>query len=191
MKVFKYIFAILFLVFSLNSAGLCQNNPHSGAAVFPAGTLLKGVLQNRLSSLNSKIGDKVYLLIPFDVKIGEITYIPKKSLLIGQVLQTQKAREGKNGFVQINFEYLELPDGWGTDISAHVWSFDGRGIIGGEITRRVSYRKIPHYTETTGVIVQLIESGSRAMGKEKVISAGTEFIIVLDNDLAIKPESNL
>lgn len=196
MKIFKYILTALFVVFALNSAGFAQvfsfeKNPNLKTITLSAGTLIKGVLKNQLSSTNSKMGDKVYLLIPFNVKIGEVTCIPKKSLLIGQVIQVQKSQQGKNGFVQIKFESLQFPDGWGTPISAHIWSSNGQGLIGGEITKRVSYKKIPHYTSDSGTIAQLVESGPRAMGQETFINAGTEFIIVLDNDLEIIHNSNL
>jgi len=196
MKIFKYILTALIVVFALNSVGFAQvfsfeKNPNLNNITLSSGTLLKGVLQNQLSSTNSKMGDKVYLLIPFDVKIGEDTCIPQKSMLIGQVIQVQKAKQGKNGFIQIKFEYLRFPDGWGTDLSAHIWSSDGQGLIGGETTKRVSYKKVPHYTSETGIIAQLVETGPRAMGQEKFIKAGTEFIIVLDNDLDVIHNSNL
>ncbi|HBG49545.1 MAG TPA: hypothetical protein DDW90_08605 [Cyanobacteria bacterium UBA9971] len=190
-RAFKYIFAVMVMVFSLNSAGFAQvfsfeKNPNLRYATFPSGTLFKGALQNQLSSANSKMGDKVYLLIPSEVKIGENTCIPKKSILIGQVIQAQKAQPGKNGFVQIKFEAIKFPDGWGTQLSAHVWSDNGSGIIGGETTKMVSYKKVPHYMQDVGTVVQLVQSGQRAMGQEKFLPAGTEFVIVLDNDLEVK-----
>jgi len=196
MKILKYIFIISLTVFSINSAGFAQvfsfeKNPNLKNVTFPAGTLLKGSLQNQLSSTKNKMGDKIHLLIPFNVKIGEDTFIPARTLIIGQVIQTQKAQQGKNGFVQIKFEYMKFPDGWGTPISAHIWSSNGQGIIGGETTKRVSYKKIPHYTSETGIIAQLIETGKRAMGQEIFINAGSEFIIVLDNDLEITHNLNL
>ncbi len=196
MKIFKYLFMSLILCFILNSAGFCQmfsfeKTKSSRLVVFPAGTFFKGVLQNDLSSSKSKIGDKVYLLIPFDVKIGKVTCIPKKSMIIGQVIQVQKAKQGKNGFIQTKFEYIKFPDGWGTQLSARLWSSDGKGIIGGETTKRTAYRKMPHYIDNMGAVVQLIESGPRSMGQEKNISAGSEFVIVLDTDLEIAPNVDL
>jgi hypothetical protein len=176
--------------FALNSGALSQmfsfeKSPNLDIATFPAGTLFKGRLQNQLSSASNKIGDQVYLLIPFDIKIGKITYIPKKSMVIGQVIQAQKAKQGKNGYIQLKFEYIKFPDGWGTPLSAYVWSETGGGILGGEITKKVSFKKIPHYMSDIGTVVQLVETGQRAMGQEKIIPSGTEFIIVLDNDLEI------
>jgi len=190
-KSLKYIFAVMVVILSLNSAGFAQmfsfeKNPNVRMATFPSGTLFRGVLQNQLSSANSKMGDNVYLIIPFDVKIGENTCLPKKSLMIGQVIQVQKAKPGKNGFIQIKFEAIKFPDGWGTQLSAHVWNSGGSGIIGGETTKMVSYKKVPHYIQDSGTVVQLVETGQRAMGQEKYLPAGTEFVIVLDNDLEVK-----
>jgi len=196
MKVLKYIFVALMLVFSLNSAGFAQmfsfeKNPHQGTATFPAGTFLKGILKNQLSSAENRVGDKVYLLIPFNVKIGKITCIPKNSLITGHVTQVQKAQQGRNGFVQVKFDYIKFPDGWGTSISAHVWNREGKGNIGGESTKKVTYKKIPHYIENIGIVAQLVETGPGVMGQDKLIPEGSEFIIVLDNDLEVKPNPNL
>jgi hypothetical protein len=124
--------------------------------------------------------------MPSDVKFGKITCIPKKSLIIGQVIQVQKAKVGKNGLLQLKFEAIQFPDGWSTQLSAHVWNRDGQGVIGGETTKRVNYRKVPHYVEDMGIFAQLVETGSRAMGKGRFIPVGAECIIVLDNDLEIK-----
>lgn len=193
MKFLKYIFAALFVFFLFNSAGFCrvsnfEKNPNPHTVTFSAGTLLQGILQEQLSSANNSVGDKVYLLMPSDIKIGKITCIPKKSIITGQIIQAQKAREGKNGFIQIRFDSIEFPDGWGTQLLAHVWNNEATGVIGGETTKRSTYRKIPHYIESMGIIAQLIETGPRITGKEKFIPAGTEFVIVLDNDLKVVPD---
>ena len=190
-KSLKYIFATLVVIFSLNSAGQAQvfnfeKNPNLSTVTFPAGTLLKGALQNELSSEKAAVGDIVYLLIPFSVKIGEATCIPKKSLLIGQIIQAQKAQIGRNGFLQIKFDYIKFPDGWGTPLSAHIWSGKGDGVIGGELTKRTAYKKVPHYMQNLGIIAQLVETGQRSLGKERFIPVGAECIIVLDNDLEVK-----
>lgn len=196
MKIFKYIFTALVVIFSLNSAGFAQmfsfeKNPNIKSATFTAGTLFKGVLQNKISSADSNIGDKVYVLIPFNVKIGEVTCIPKRSMVTGQIIQAQKAQQGKNGFIQIKFDSIQFPDGWGTQLSGHVWNGGGNGIIGGETTKRIDYRKTPHYIANVGAVVQLVETGKRAMGQEKSLPIGTELIIVLDNDLNVMNNLNL
>ena len=185
MKTFKYILVALFVVFSINSAGFAQVHPNTNTATFPAGTFLKGSLQNQLSSAINAVGDKVYLLIPSNVKIGEVACIPEKSMVIGEIIQLQKAKQGRNGFIQIKFESIVFPDGWGTQLLAHIWDSEGKGILGGELTKKIDHRQIPHYTECMGTIVQLVEIGDRAMGAEKVVPAGTEFVIVLDNDLEV------
>lgn len=196
MKIIKNIAIFLTLFFILNLPVFAQvfsfeKQPNDNTATFPAGTLFKGVLQNRLSSAKSKVGDKVYLILPFDVKIGEITCIPAKSLVVGQVIDAQKAKEGRNGSIQVKFEKIMFPDGWTTKLAARLWDRTGQGIIGGEVTHRAAYKKVPHYMEDIGTVAQLVETGPRTMGREKVINPGTEFIIVLDDDLEVVTKSNL
>lgn len=190
-KFLKYFLTIFVIFFGMNSAGFAQvfdfeENPNLSTVVFPAGTLFKGKIQNELSSDKIVIGNRVYFLIPFNVKIGKITCIPKNSLVTGKVIQAQKAQPGRNGSIQIKFDEIQFPDGWKTQLSAHVWSQGEQGIIGGELTKRTLYKKVPHYIEDIGIVVALKETGERAMGQEKYIPAGTECIIVLDNDLKVK-----
>lgn len=187
----KHIFILfaLSLLFLLNSAGFCQvfkfeKNPREHIATFPAGTFFKGVLQNEISSEKNGVGDKVYMIIPFDVKIGEVTCIPAQTLIIGEIIQIQKAQEGKNGFVQIKFDQMVFPDGTGTQMSGHIWS-GNKGILGGETTKRIAYKKVPHYIEDIGIVAKLVETGDRAMGKNKILPVGTECVVVLDNALKV------
>ncbi len=191
-KANKYIlFFALILFFSIKLAGLAQvfsfeTKQNLSTAIFPAGALFKGIIQNEVSSDSSHVGDKVYLLIPFDIKIGKITCIPKKSVVAGEVIRVEKAQQGRNGLLQIKFDYIKFSDGWGTKLTAHIWNHQGDGVIGGEPTRKNDYKKVVHYIEDIGAVVQLVETGSRIMGKEKFIKVGTEIIIVLDNNLEVR-----
>jgi len=190
-KIIKYILAVFVIFFSINTAGFAQvfnfeKNPNLSNIVFPAGTLLKGRLQNELSSGKLVIGSIVCFSIPFDVKIGKITGIPKDTLIIGQVIQVQKAQTGRNGLIQIKFDEIQFPDGRETQLSAHIWNRGEQGILGGEVTKRTSYKKVPHYIQDIGIVTSIVETGQRAQGKEKYLPAGTECIIVLDDDLQVR-----
>lgn len=192
MKNYKIILVIIFaLYFLTNQACFAQvfsfeTKQTSSTAVFPAGALLKGTILNQMSSVSSKIGDEVYFLIPFDVKIGKITCIPKKSLITGHVINVERAKPGRNGLVQIKFEHIKFPDGWGAPLVARIWTEQRDGIIGGEATKRNDLKKVVHYIEDIGAVAQLVETGERVMGQEKIIKAGTELVIVLDNNLEVK-----
>lgn len=191
MKYLKYIFASLIIFFSITTTGFCQifsfeKNPYENSVVLPAGTLFRGILKTELSSEKNVVGDPVYVVLPFNIKMGKYTCIPKQTLLVGEVIQVQKAQKGRNGLLQIKFDGIRFPDGTGSQLSAHIWNRDNKGIIGGEVTNRTSYKKMPHYIEDVGTIAQVIETGERAMGKEKRIPSGIECIIVLDNDLEVK-----
>jgi len=190
MKSLKIIFLTLITSLSLGLAGNCQmfsfeQSSYQKRASFPAGSFLKGYLQNQLSSNKNKVGDPVYAIISYDVKIGKITCIPKNTLLTGHVTQISPPVEGRNGYIQVKFDYITFPDGWGTSLSGHVWNTTGKGMIGGEATKKTLYRKIPHYVENVGTFVQLVEVGQGEMGKETVVTQNTEFIIVLDSDLNV------
>jgi len=195
MKLLKTIFLTLIITLFFGMAGNCQmfsfeQSSYQKKATFSAGTFLKGFLQNQLSSSENKVGDSVYVIIPYGVKIGKITCIPKNTLITGHITQVGKPVTGYNGYIQVKFDYITFPDGWGTTFSGHVWNLGGKGILGGEATNKTLYRKIPHYMENVGTVVQLVAVGQGAMGKETTVEKNTEFIIVLDSDLNVTVNLN-
>lgn len=190
-KFIKYFLAVFVIFFSVNLQGFAQifnfeKNPNLSTVTFPAGTLFRGRIQNELNSGKVVIGDMVYFVIPFNVKMGKVTCIPKDALVTGRVVQVQKAKPGRNGLLQIKFDEIQFPDGWKTEFSAHIWTRDNQGIIGGELTKKTSLRKVPHYIEGIGTVASTVQVGQRAPGKEKKLPAGTECVIVLDKDLHVK-----
>jgi len=190
MQNLKYILITFFMIFLIMPANAAQvfsvsTKQNMKTANFPAGALLKGKILNNLSSTESRTGDVVYTQLVSDIKLGKTTCIPKKTLLSGEVIRVDKAKQGRNGIVQVKYNYMKFPDGWGTPFSGRIWTQQGDGIVGGEPTKRSTYRRVPHYIEGIGSVVQLVETGNRVMGKEKFVKIGTEIIIVLDNNLEL------
>jgi len=187
----KYLFFIIFIpillfILSINSHVRADNSLDGTYNVnFPAGTMFKGILPHNLSTAYNNVNDKVELIIPVDIQIGDVICIPKDSKLIGSIIRLGRAQQGKNGFFEIVFNSLKLPDNQELNILAHVWTKDGTGVFGGEFTDRVGYKKVPHSILGIGSVVQLIPDGPRKMGKDTEILTGSEWILVLDKELKI------
>ncbi len=163
-----------------------ETGPDINIATFPRGTMIKAEIQETVSTKENQVGDPVRFIVVSDMTIGKATCIPKESFIYGKVVRLEHARQGRDGFFQILADKIVFPDGWHTPMVGKIWTKDGTGVIGGEITQMAEYRKIPHHIERIGPVVQLVKTGEREMGQERAITAGTEVIIVLDRVLQVK-----
>ena len=133
-------------------------------------------------------GDEVNLILPTDLYLQNTVCIPKNTIFTGKIVKLQKAKIGNNGGFQVIFHTLTLPEGQKVNVMGHIWSKEGNGLIGGESTQRTSIKNVPHYIQGISPFLQKIPDGPRAMGKETEITAGTEWIIVLDRDIELMIE---
>ncbi|HSA07003.1 MAG TPA: hypothetical protein P5556_07465 [Candidatus Gastranaerophilales bacterium] len=191
MKTLKYFIFIAFLFFLISFKAYSQvfsfeATADDTIATFPKGTMLKAILQETVSTKDNQIGDRVSFVTVSDLTIGKATCIPKDSILLGQVIRLEKAKEGRDGYFQLSVNEIIFPDGWRTTLSATLWTADGMGIIGGAVTQMQEYKKIAHYIEDIGPVVQLVKTGARAMGQERAMLAGNNVIIVLEQQLQVK-----
>ena len=157
----------------------------TGTATLPRGTMIKAVLQQTISTKKNKPDDPVFFVTSSDLTIGKATCIPKGSVLSGKIISLEHAQPGRDGYFQIFINKIIFPDGWRTDIDATIWTNNGTGIVGGGITQRQKFKKMPHYIENIGPIDQLIRTGPRAMGQERAMLAGKDTIIILERDLQV------
>ena len=178
---------ILLLNFGVktNSATLDESE-NAYSITLPAGTMLKIMLQQRISSEINNVGDNVEFIIQNDYNFQGVDFIPKNTKIIGKIIKLERAKFGQNGFFQILLYKLIQPDyNEEYNILAHIWTKNMDGLIGGELTRRAGFKKVPHLIQGLGGIVQTVPDGPRLMGKEKELLPGAEVITVLDRGLKI------
>jgi len=190
MKLSKFLLIILCLFLFTGSRVYSQvfsfeANPNASTATFPRGTMFRAELQNIVSSRDNRVGDPVFFEITSDVLIGKAVCIPEGSYMTGKIVQLEHARQGRDGYFQILVDKLIFPDGWQTAMSGKIWTKDGTGIVGGGITKRQNFRKMPHHIEDIGPIVQLVRTGEREIGKERTLPEGKKVIIVLNHELKV------
>jgi len=86
-----------------------------------AGTVLTGVLQDKLSSKSSKVGDVFVIGLPDGYVENGNELLPKGTKILGavtQVMSGQQSRNGQPGRVDIALQTLVLPDGRSTPVYA-------------------------------------------------------------------------
>jgi len=179
------------MVFLISSKANCavfsfEVEPNTATAEFPSGTMFKVILQETISSKINKIGDPVSMVLVADVVIGKSVCIPKDSVFLGNIVELEQAQEGRDGYFKVGINELIFSDGWRTPLHARVWDKSTTDLIGGQVTQRTEYTKVPHYIENIGPIVKLVQTGPRAMGQERALPSGLEVIIVLEKDLQVK-----
>jgi hypothetical protein len=85
------------------------------ATRIPAGTVLRGVLSEDISSKKSVPGDLFYISLLEGYFLGGREIIPRKSVLVGAIVNVMPAamhkRTGMPGQVEIGLTTLEFPDG--------------------------------------------------------------------------------
>ncbi|MDD3013860.1 MAG: hypothetical protein PHC34_09180 [Candidatus Gastranaerophilales bacterium] len=157
---------------------------NQNVVTFYEGTLFKAILQQKISTGINNICDKVELITPADINLGETVCMPKDSKFIGKIVKLGKPEIGTNGYFQILFDTLRLPDGQNISIMARVWTKKNDYTIGGEATARSGFRPIVHNVQGMGSYIQQLPAGSREMGKDSELLPGSEVLIVLDKQLS-------
>jgi len=190
MRLIKYIL-IITTFFLMNTAAHSavfsfEDEPDTGVAVFPSGTMFKATLQNTVSSKESQVGDAVSFVLDSDMVIGRAVCIPKGSIFLGRVVEMEQPQQGRDGYFRIGIHELVFVDGWRVDVAARVLDNVKTDIIGGGVTPRQEYKKVPHYIQDIGPVIKLVKTGPREMGQNRALPAGKKLILVLDRPLEVK-----
>ncbi len=190
MRLIKYILIITIFILVSNTAYSAvfsfEDESDVGTAVFPSGTMFKTIIQNTVSTKDNNVGDSVSFVLVSDMVIGKSLCIPKGSVFLGRIVELKHPEQGRDGYLRIAIDELVFVDGWRTGVAARILDNNLTDIIGGGVTPRSEYKKVPHYIERIGPVVKLVKTGPREMGKNRALPAGQNLIIVLDRSLEVK-----
>lgn len=192
MKIINRLFSILLIIYCLFGNPL-GHSPASATSVVDIGKsyrvtleqgfFSKGILQYQISTAISNPGDTVEFISPLDLQLNEVDIFPKNTKFFGSVVSVQKPIQGKNGLIFIVIDRIVFPDGTEVPVVAHLDTKNHNGIIGGELTQRVGFRKVPHYVERLNDYSQFVPTGPRQMGVDTILKPGEEWVIVLDKKI--------
>lgn len=95
------------------------------SVTLPVGTRMQVVLNNFLSTRNSRPGDSFYAVVDFPVFIDQTVAIPADSLIRGSVTDVQRAgRIRGRSHMTVSFVTLMLINGVSRDISAEIFGLN-------------------------------------------------------------------
>jgi len=187
-KIIKIFYIAIFCLLLIVQGAVAQSvnfkeSEDQNTINFYAGTLFKAVLQQKISTGVNNVGDRVEFITPADISLGETVCLPEGSRFIGKIVRLGKPTVGSNGYIQMIFDILRLPDGQDISIFASIWSKKGEGIFGGEPSLKTGYRPVVTDLQGIGSFIHMIPAGPREMGKDSELLPGSEVIIVLDKNL--------
>ena len=119
--------------------GTSYYNPDNGYYLrghvisIPKGTLMTVQTNQPISSLGTRMGDKIEATLESDVFVNDVVAIPAGAQLTGQVANVVPATHlGKHGTIDVRFDSIKLSDGRTMPIRAHIVTQDESGILKGD-----------------------------------------------------------
>ena len=179
------LITLCLLTISITSQRLnAQEIPPTGIYV-QKGTFIKAITPIEISTSDSDIGDDVYFINTSDMYIKNTNAIPRGSKLIGKIEDIREPVQGTNAAIKIRIDTIITPEKREIPTNAYLFG-DSNNYIGGEMTPPAYYHRMPHYTEgLKGGVLQYTPSNIRSFGEHKIIKAGSEVFIILNDDLKI------
>jgi hypothetical protein len=113
------------LVFSLSGAAQAQRSGDRRQVSLPEGTVLRAELNDRLSSTDSRSGDRFTATIRSD---RDGSRLPSDTEVVGQVTSVRRASEKQPATIDVDFRSLRLADGRTYPISASLASLDAKSV---------------------------------------------------------------
>ena len=163
-----------------------ENNYNARTITLAKGSFLRAVMQREVSTATNKLGDEVRM-IASSPTFADGLVVPERTIYIGKIIEINQPIEGCNGSLRIKIEKMIFPSGDEMEIDAMLFS-NRKNLFGGELTPPAYYQKIPHYTfRWGGGCLAFQDSGIYQVGKPTVIKAGTELLIVLEQDTDFFP----
>lgn len=175
-----------FLVFTASPSGLALAQPQAQAAapagsqpfVLQDGTPLKLRLNRNLSSADAHTGDQVDFEVLEEVRINNITVIPKGASALGTVTEAEaKRRMARGGKLGVNIDYVRLVDGQKAALRA-VKEGSGGGHTGAMTGAMVA---------TSLVVWPAAPFFLFMHGKDITIPKGTEIAAYVNGDMPLDP----
>ena len=146
------------------------------------GSFIKVMAREEFSTLTSDIGDEYIFICPQDFYVYEADIVPENTLFFGIVEDIKEPVQGRDGAMKIKIYKMIKPDKTVRKINAHIYS-ENDNYIGGKETASTYYRKVPHYIHRLRPFLQAAPLNVYEMGRHTVIKPGTEFFVVLEEDL--------
>ncbi|MGV3721417.1 MAG: stalk domain-containing protein [Actinomycetota bacterium] len=189
-------------------------------ATIPANTIIKAELQERVTSRDARVGDRIMARVASDDRSG----LPEGTRIEGRIAEVQRASDSRPGIIDMDFTRVVLPDGQSASVRGSLASLseeDIRQTADGRIQsrRRSSGDKFEPkwvgYGAGAGAVLATIfgenflqgallgglggavygylnkdKGGDRDQFREVTLDEGTPFGIRLDDRLAFREQGS-
>lgn len=186
MKFFQKILTLILIcsTFIFANFAKAEDEEAVGAKV-RAGTFLKVLNLSEISTLLHDIDDEVIFINSTDMFVYETLAIPENSKIYGFVEDVLEPVQGRDGAIKILIYKIITPDKKVYRTKGHIYS-QNDNYIGGKQTESVYYQKMPYYMQGIKPLLKVTPLNIYDMGKHTVINPGSEFFVILEEDLILK-----
>jgi hypothetical protein len=181
-----------------------------------SGQVIRVRLNENITSETARVGDQFTTTVVDPVYAGGLEVIPAGSTIVGQVRNVKRSsRQSKAGTIDVHFVSLRLPTGIAraingdlTDVTSENVTADNEGEVSGTSATKRNVVFIGGGA-ATGALIGAIAGGGKgagigagvgaglgvagalfSKGHEAVVKSGTEFSVVLNQNLSL-PAANV
>lgn len=175
------------------------------------GHVIRVRMNQTITSETARVGDQFTTIVVDPVHAGGLEVIPAGSSIVGQVRNVKRAsRQSKAGTIEVHFVSLRLPTGIArgingdlTDVTSENVNADNEGEVSGKSATKRNVVFIGGGA-ATGALIGAIAGGGKgagigagvgaglgvagalfSKGHEAVVKSGTEFGVVLNQNLSL------
>jgi hypothetical protein len=193
-----------------------QVTPNTVYYTVPANTVIQGRMNQTITSETAQVGDQFTTTVIVPIYASAIEVIPAGSEIVGRVTKGNRAsRRSKAGKIEVHFVSLRLPTGITRGISGELSDVTMENVTAdneGEVKGRSATKRNVVFIgggAATGALIGAIAGGGKgagigagvgaglgvagaffSKGHEAVVKSGTEFSVVLNQNLSL-PAANV
>jgi len=181
----KNKFQIILTIFLLLLFCSCPAYSDGGNLKIKSGSFIKVMSLDETDTLRADISDKIKFINLNDVYVLETNAIPKNTIFYGIIEDVREPVRGTDGALKILIDRMIMPEGGEYDIKAHIYN-PNSNYTGGKTQPYAYYRKVYTHSARLRPMLQAVPLTVQENGRHTVIRPGTEFFIIIEDDIILK-----
>lgn len=150
-----------------------------------AGTFVKVISREEINTLSADVEDAVTFINLQSMYVYETNAIPENTIFYGEVEDVREPVEGRDGAIKIAINKMITPEKKVYKIKAHLYG-ENENYIGGNKTPIKYYHKLYNHSKGFRPMLQVVPLNINEFGKHTIIKPGTEFFIIIEDDIILK-----
>ena len=150
-----------------------------------SGMFVKVMSAEEINTLVADKDDVVKFINLQDMYVYETNVIPENTVFYGIVEDVREPVRGTDGAIKIFINKMITPDNQEYEIKGHIYT-PNANYIGGKTTSSMYYHKLYNHSRGFRPMLQVVPLNILEQGRHTVIRAGSEFFIVIEEDIILK-----